>query len=295
MAQTLTNTTLAGVERALNEERVGGAQRTSVMTHVVWAPPAWLDAAERTLAGLSERHPSRTILLTPAPRRKAGLDAVVDVREFAVEGSTRCIASEVVELTLKGSRAKAPASVVTPLLITDLPVFCRWRGEPDWEAPELEQLVAVVDRLVVDSSEWKGIPDAYDQLCGLFDRVAVSDIAWTRTEPWRARLAALWPEIRRIERLEVTGPQADALLLAGWLRSRLRRKPELVHRRAKTLRLLAVDDVPVEAPAGEPPTASDLLSQQLDVFSRDPVYEAAVKAARPPRRPNGLRDERRRR
>ena len=184
-----------------------------------------------------------------------------------------------VELTLKGARAKAPGSIVTPLLITDLPVFCRWRGEPDWESPELEQLVTLVDRLVVDSSEWKGLPGAYGPLAGLFDRVAVSDIAWTRTEPWRAALAALWPDIRRIERLEVTGPQADALLLAGWLRSRLRRRPELVHRRAKTLRRLAVDGVPVEAPPGEPATASDLLSQQLDVFSRDPVYEAAVTAA----------------
>ncbi len=279
MAQTLTDTTLAAIERALIEEREVGAQRTSVMTHVVWAPPDWLKAAERTLAGLSERHPSRTVLLTPAPRRKDGLDAVVDVRKFTIEGSSRAIGSEVVELTLKGSRAKAPASIVTPLLITDLPVFCRWRGEPDWQAPELEQLVAVVDRLVVDSSEWEGLPEAYGHLCGLFDRVAVSDVAWARTEPWRARLAGLWPEIRRIGKLEVTGPRAEALLLAGWLRSRLRRKPELVHRPGKTLRRLVVDGVAVEAPAGDPATASELLSEQLDVFSRDPVYEAAVKAA----------------
>ena len=279
MAQTLTDTTLAAIERALIEEREVGAQRTSVMTHVVWAPPDWLKAAERTLAGLSERHPSRTVLLTPAPRRKDGLDAVVDVRKFTIEGSSRAIGSEVVELTLKGSRAKAPASIVTPLLITDLPVFCRWRGEPDWQAPQLEQLVAVVDRFVVDSSEWEGLPEAYGQLCGLFDRVAVSDVAWARTEPWRARLAGLWPGIRRIGKLEVTGPRAEAMLLDGWLRSRLRRKPELVHRPGKTLRRLVVDGVAVEAPAGDPATASELLSEQLDVFSRDPVYEAAVKAA----------------
>ena len=40
-------------------------QRTSVMTHVAWVPPQWLDAAERTLEGLAERHPSRTVLLVP--------------------------------------------------------------------------------------------------------------------------------------------------------------------------------------------------------------------------------------
>ncbi len=279
MAQTLTNTTLAAVERALNEEREEGAQRTSVMTHIVWAPATWLKAAERTLAGLSERHPSRTILLTPAPRRKDGIDALVEVRKFPVGSSSRCIASEVVELTLKGDRARAPGSIVNPLLITDLPVFCRWRGEPDWESLELEQLVGVVDRLVVDSSEWKGLPGAYERLTELFDRVAVSDIAWSRTDRWRAGLARLWPGIRRAQALGVTGPQADALLLAGWLRSRLRKKVELVHKPGRAPRRIAVDGTVVEPPGGEEPTPSDLLSDQLDVFGRDLVYEAAVKAA----------------
>ena len=279
MAQTLTDTTLAEIERALTEGRQEGIQRTSVMTHLVWAPQSWLKAAERTLAGLSERHPSRTILLTPAPRRKDGIDALVDVRTFAIDGSQRTIASEVLELTLKGKRAKAPGSIVMPLLITDLPVFCRWRGEPLWESSELEQLIAVVDRLVVDSSEWPGLPQAYERLVPLFDRVAVSDIAWTRTDGWKLRLAELWPKIRRVERLEVTGPEADALLLAGWLRSRLRRQVELAHRPGKTLRRVAVDGVAVEPPPGDAPSPSDLLSEQLEVFARDPIYEAAVKAA----------------
>jgi glucose-6-phosphate dehydrogenase assembly protein OpcA len=279
VAKALTDTSIAEIERALVGEREEGAQRTSVMTHLAWAPQAWLKAAERTLEGLSERHPSRTILLTPAPRRKDGIDALVDVRTFSVDGSEHTIASEVIELTLKGARAQAPASIVMPLLITDLPVFCRWRGEPGWDSPELEQIVGVIDRLVVDSSEWPGIPGSYARVAGLFDRVAVSDIAWYRAAAWRGRLAALWPGIRRIERLAVTGPEADALLLAAWLRTRLKRKLELVHRPAKTLRRVAVDGEPVEPPAGPPPTPSDFLSDQLDVFGREPVYEAAVKAA----------------
>ena len=281
MATTLTDTTVAAVERALNAERAPGAQRTSVMTHLVWAPKSWLEAAAKTLAGLSERHPSRTVLLTPAPRRKDGLDAVVDVREFAVEGSERCVASEVVELTLKGGRAAAPASIVQPLLISDLPVFCRWRGEPAWGSDELEGLIGVVDRLVVDSAEWKRLPGSYQRLGELFERVAVSDIAWGRTRDWRGAIAGLWPGIKGAERVEITGPQADALLLTGWLRSRLRRPElELVHRTGKTVRRVAVDGVVVEPPAGGTPSASDLLSDQLDVYGRDAVYEAAVTATR---------------
>jgi glucose-6-phosphate dehydrogenase assembly protein OpcA len=279
VARTLTDTSIAAVERALNEERPPDIQRTSVMTHLVWAPRKWLGVAERTLAGMEERHPSRTVFLTPEPRGKDGLDAKVNVLTFEMPGSERCVSSEIVELRLRGDRAKVPASIVTPLLISDLPVFCRWRGEPTWGSPELEQLVTTVDRLVVDSMEWEGLPRSYDWLESLFGRVAVSDIAWTRGAGWRLRLAELWPDIRLVGQLEVTGPYADALLLAGWLRSRLRKHVDLVHRPGKTVRRVALDGSRVDPPAGDAPSASDLLSHQLDVFGRDPVYEAAVRSA----------------
>jgi hypothetical protein len=253
--------------------------RTSVMTHVAWAPPAWASAARKTLAGLEERHPSRTILLFPEPRRASRIGVNVALRCYALPGVSREVCSEVIELRLGGKRAQAPASVVLPLLIADLPTFCRWRGLPPWGASELEQLVDVCDRLVVDSSEWRGLPGAYRQLAKLFDRVAVSDIAWGRAVGWRGRLAAEWPEIRKVKRLSVTGPKADALLLAGWLRSRLRRQVQLTHRAGATLERVAVDGKPVPPPAGGPPSASDLLSAELDQFGRDSIYEAAVAAA----------------
>jgi glucose-6-phosphate dehydrogenase assembly protein OpcA len=158
-------------------------------------------------------------------------------------------------------------------------VFCRWRGEPAWGSAELDQLVGVVDRLVVDSGEWQGLPAAYGRLGELFERVAVSDIAWTRTRDWRASVATLWPGVKGASRLEATGPYADALLLAGWLRSRLRRPSlELEHREGKTLRRVVVDGAPAGPPAAGVASPSDLLSEQLDVFERDPVYEAAVLA-----------------
>ena len=141
--------------------------------------------------------------------------------------------------------------------------------------PELEQLVDVCDRLVVDSSEWRGLPRAYAELAELFDRIAVSDIAWGRGLGWRGRLASLWPGIAT-KRLSVTGPKADALLLAGWLRSRLGTRLSLTHRSAGALERVLVDGEPVEPPRGGPPSASDLLSGELDVFGRDPVYEAAA-------------------
>jgi glucose-6-phosphate dehydrogenase assembly protein OpcA len=253
--------------------------RTSVMTHVAWAPPKWATVARRTLAGLEERHPSRTILLFPEPSKPDGVEVTVSIRCYALEGVSREVCSEIVELRLRGKRSRVPASIVEPLLISDLPTFCRWRGMPPWGAPELDQLVDVCDRLVVDSSEWRGLPRAYGELDGLFDRIAVSDIAWGRSLGWRGRLAYRWSDIRSVRKLSVTGPKADALLLAGWLRSRLGRKVELAHRSASLLERVAYDGKEVRPPPGWPPSPSDLLSAELDVFARDPIYEAAVKAS----------------
>src|SRR5689334_22478374 len=66
--------------RAMELEAGFSSQRTSVMTHVAWVPPEWLDAAERTLEGMAERHPSRTVILVPKPDEEAGIDAEVAVR-----------------------------------------------------------------------------------------------------------------------------------------------------------------------------------------------------------------------
>ena len=252
--------------------------RTSTMTHIVWAPPRWVSRAKRVLAGLAERHPSRTILLVPLEGRKSSVEAGATVRDFELPGG-REVLSEVIELRLSGEAANHPASVVLPLLISDLPAFCRWRGRPEWDSPALAEIVDVCDRLVVDSSEWSAVPNAYDDLAHLFARTAVSDIAWRRTLPWRASLAGRWPGIRSIERLTVEGPRADASLLAGWLRSRLTREVALTRRSADLIGSVRVDGDPVERPLGKPLSGSDLLSAELDTLVRDPVYEAAARAA----------------
>ncbi|HKI21795.1 MAG TPA: hypothetical protein VKA24_00075, partial [Gaiellaceae bacterium] len=73
--------TVLEIEREIAELRDAASapgqapnQRTSVMTHLAWVPEEWEDAAEKTLAGLAEQHPSRTILLFPRPNDDDELD-----------------------------------------------------------------------------------------------------------------------------------------------------------------------------------------------------------------------------
>lgn len=276
-------TSMRDVEREIASLRIAPGsdvpyQRTSVMTHTAWVPPEWVEAAEDVLTGLAERHPSRTIVLVPEPDEPDGLEAEVDVETYP-SGEGRQICAETIRIHLKGRRASAPASVVQPLFLPDLPAFLRWRGLPGFGSDEFESLVGVVDRLIVDSTEWPNLPGPYVQFAGVFDKVVVSDIAWARTSRWRHQLASLWPDIATVERIKVTGTAAQAFLLAGWLRSRLGRPVELEHEPADTLGGVEIDGEATPFPPGDPPPPSDLLSEELDRFERDPVYEEAVRSA----------------
>jgi len=275
--------TVVEIERDIAELRDASSapgqapnQRTSVMTHLAWVPQPWEEAAERTLAGLAEQHPSRTILLFPRDAEDDRLEMDASVQCFPF--GDRAICAEVIRVRLCGERSRHPASVVTPLLIADLPVFIRWRGMPEFD-DVFDELVDVVDRLIVDSTEWPDdtLSRGYAELARRFDRTVVSDIAWERTERWRRELAEAWPfEAREIS---VRATYAQAVLLKGWLKSRLGHDVALEHEPAELLTGVYVDGKAIDAPPGEPPPPSEALSHQLERFTRDPIYEAAVRAA----------------
>ncbi len=136
----------------------------------------------------------------------------------------------------------------------------------------------MVDRLVVDSTEWDDLPAPYARLAALFDEVAVSDIAWDRTERWRSLLASLWPGIAEVRTIRVRGTAAQAHLLAGWLTSRLGHRVELELDARERLEGIDLDGEPAPFPPGRPPEASDVLSAQLDRSDRVRASESAVGA-----------------
>jgi hypothetical protein len=92
-------------------------------------------------------------------------------------------------------------------------------------------------------------------------------------------LASLWPEIAGVQRVRVKGTAAQAHLLAGWLRSRLKHSVTVEHEPSDRLVGVELDGEPAPFPPGDPPTGADVLSEELDTFDRDRIYEAAVRAA----------------
>ena len=186
-----------------------------------------------------------------------------------------------IEIRMRGDAARHPASVVLPLLISDLPAFCRWRGRPDWDGSAFGELAGVVDRLVVDSSEWRGLP-ARATPAGRSSSTA--SLSPTSPGGGRCRGAsrspARWPGIRRPERLPSRGRAPTRFSSPAGSARGLRREIALSRSDGRgRSQAVRVDGEPVEPAPSRPVAASDLLSAELDVYARDPVYEAAVRAA----------------
>ena len=184
-----------------------------------------------------------------------------------------------VHLWLRGGTAKVPASVVVSLLLPDLPAFLRWRGKPPFGKPEFEQLIEVADRLIVDSAEWPGLPGAYRRFTEVFDRAVVSDLAWAADAavaggPGRPVAGDQEGALAPGHGSEGGGAPARRLAALAAREGRTRCAAPTLARSAAS-RSTASRSHPAQLPAA---SASDLLSEQLEVYGRDRVYEAAVRA-----------------
>ena len=223
-----------------DERRV--AARSSVMNLVVIAGRG--EIGERVAAiveGLTGRHPSRTLIVTPAdPDGPAWLDAQVQAHCVLPSDDAPETCSEMVYLTCGGESGQHLAGVVTPLLIHDLPVTVWWPGEPHFESRSARELLPVADRILVDGSGWSG-----DGLAGLVAMAAlpdrynleVSDFALLRQARWREAIAstfdrpALLPYLTHIDRIDVHYAATDGapqmanvvrpMYHVAWLASRL--------------------------------------------------------------------------
>jgi len=223
-----------------DERRV--AARSSVMNLVVIAGRG--EVGERVAAiveGLSGRHPSRTLIVTPAdPDGPAWLDAQIQAHCVLPSDAAPETCSELVYLTLGGESGQHLSGTVAPLLIHDLPVTVWWPGEPHFESRSARELLPMADRVLVDGSGWSGdgVPGltAMAALPARFD-VEIADFAMLRQARWREAIAstfdrpALLPFLGHLDRIGVHYAAADGqpgtanvvrpMYHVAWLASRL--------------------------------------------------------------------------
>jgi glucose-6-phosphate dehydrogenase assembly protein OpcA len=239
---------LHAVTRELNELhramlRVGGddqAVRLSVLTLVVaCVDEAWADVAADVVALIAARAPARAIVVVADRNAAPHIEADLSLQCSAVSGRQQ-VCAELVRIHVGGETALHLGSVVTPLLLADVPMYLWLAGAPPLEQALHSSSLEQCERLILDSSLYPDTEGTLSAIAtavrGREHAVPVADLAWARTVQWREQIARSFdrPEIRPfvgdVEDVAVRSEAApppgasEGRLIAGWLRSRLGRR-----------------------------------------------------------------------
>src|SRR5437588_5369637 len=302
MATTLWDTSGGDVVRALlTERRAAGALASGLaLSLVVVVDEKHVQEAETAATGAGAAHPCRLLIVV---RRSLQTDNRLDA-EVQVGG--RLGPTEAVVMRMYGRLALHAESVVLPVLAPDAPVVTWWHGAPPEEIAT-DALGVLANRRITDSAR------AADPIAALHQRAndfatGDTDLAWTRTTPWRALLASALDAVDSKPVGATIGSEAgnpSAALLCGWLRSRLDIEatveesagPGVTHAEIRTERADGSSyDVSVTRPDGRLATlqrgaegerqltlprrdSGDLLAEELRRMDPDFVDAEAISAA----------------
>jgi glucose-6-phosphate dehydrogenase assembly protein OpcA len=203
------------------------------------------DHATEVVAQLMGRYPNRAIVINAADGDATDTTPLLDAWVQAhcqMPGPGRPqVCCEQITIEAQGTGVERVPGAVLPLLVPDVPAMLWWPHGAPFDHPLFARLHAIVDRVIVDSSTFAAPEAGFAQLVDLLDgKQALSDLAWGRLTPWRELVAqffdapAMLPHLNEVERVTIvyearsdgaTG-RNQAVLLAGWLASRLGWSPE---------------------------------------------------------------------
>jgi glucose-6-phosphate dehydrogenase assembly protein OpcA len=215
---TLWDTSGADIVKALAAERrsAGAIASGLALTLVVVVDEHDVGSAEAAATVAAAAHPCRLLVVV-----RRSLDAE-DRLDAEVQVGGRLGAHEAVVMRTYGRLTLHAESVVLPLLAPDAPVVTWWHG-PAPERLAYDALGVLAGRRVTDAAA------AADPVKELRRRArdyapGDTDLAWTRTTPWRALLASAFDDCTTeptSAEVRAAPGNASAALIAGWLGARL--------------------------------------------------------------------------
>jgi glucose-6-phosphate dehydrogenase assembly protein OpcA len=227
------NTTPAAVEAALRDLLIerhnesNGYVPARVLNLICVVERRWSGEIANRLRRVGRYHPSRTIVCAVSDGRST-IDAVATIAADAtpIEGQ-QVLTHETVILDVGPRHLEYLDTILDPLVITDLTTVV-WAPHGHWQA--VGALRGLTQCVLLDSVEDPDVAGALRRAQALLADRYVVDLAWLRSTPWRERIAALFDQPpRRLQLGEIAALQirnvaesgAAALLLCGWLTSRL--------------------------------------------------------------------------
>jgi glucose-6-phosphate dehydrogenase assembly protein OpcA len=216
--------------------------RTSVMNLVVVARrPETGERCASIIHDLTGRHPSRTLIVTPAdPDGPSWFDAHIQAHCMVASETAPATCAETIYLTCGGESGRHLEAIIAPLIVHDLPVTLWWPDEPPLPSHTSANVLEICDRLVIDGSSWHGSGLAALERMATFQvrrPVAISDFALIRQSRWREAIASVFdrpdilPYVSHVRSITVTYAVRDSnatdtnlvkpVYHVGWLASRL--------------------------------------------------------------------------
>jgi glucose-6-phosphate dehydrogenase assembly protein OpcA len=198
-----------------------------VLNLVCIVDKAYAGEVANRLRRVGRYHPSRTIVCSVEPGRTK-LDAVATIAAPSeVRHGDIGLLRETVVVEVGEHHLAHLDRIVDPLVVTDL-LTCVW--SPHGHDDAVDSLLDLSQIVLTDSVDDPDPADAIHRARHLSEKVYVVDLAWLRSTPWRERIAATFdpdtvrPELNTISSVTIrhqADSAASALLLVGWLASRL--------------------------------------------------------------------------
>src|SRR4026208_350855 len=144
-------------QQASKDEEHGGVTRASMFNLLVYVPSR-ADAAklDEILTDITAARPCRAILIvSDAEAPEETLTAEVTSRCTLPSASSKQVCCEQVTITAAPAQADEVPSAVSPLLLSDLPVYLWWHAVPRLaDKTFFRRLVDISDRVVIDSGSF---------------------------------------------------------------------------------------------------------------------------------------------
>ena len=236
---------LSALWRSLAAQSEGGeaVTRAAALTLLVYVENEEAAMEVGNLLGsISAQNPCRAVIMIAQPDASpAGFKASISAQCHLSPSSRRQVCCEQIRVVACGTSVGDLDHVVLPLTVSGLPVYLWWRTSRFDPPQSLGQMLRISDRVIVDSARF-GDPEAdlllfAKRLEDLSDHVAFLDLNWPRITPWRELIAQCFDlsgtrdYIGRLRRVRIeyeerssrlAAQTVQALLLAGWLASRLK-------------------------------------------------------------------------
>lgn len=239
---------ISALWRSLAEKSEGheAVTRASALTLLVYVESEEEGREVANLvSALTEQNPCRAVIMIAQPEgAPPGFSAAISARCHLSSPGRKQVCCEQITVTARGAALEDLDHVVLPLTVSGLPVYLWWRTKRFDPPHFLHQMLRISNQVVVDSARF-GDPEA--DLPGLAKRVqemsghvGFLDLNWARITPWRELIAQCFdiPGAReyaeRLTRVSIEYEQkssrlaaqaVQALLLEGWMASRLKWEP----------------------------------------------------------------------